>query len=160
MSTFYDAPNDYRNYLCHYGVPNMKRPHGLKYKKRGSSLREHRLNQVRKTGAIQDMDEERDRRIRESRAESHSQASEDHRYEEIARARAHDDEKRRRQEILNEHMRRETEERANTKGGNQSLSGDKKRLQNLINQTGVVTPGRHQAMYYQQQIKNRRRRRH
>ena len=24
MSTFYDAPNDYRNYLCHYGVKGMR----------------------------------------------------------------------------------------------------------------------------------------
>lgn len=163
MSTFYDSPNDYRNYLCHYGVKGMKRPHGLKYKKRGISLREHRLDQVlriRKTGALQDMNEDRDRRIRESRAESHSRASEDHRTEEISRARAHDDEKRRQQEILEEHMRQEAERRASTKGDNQSLSGDKKRLQNLVNQTGVITPGRHQAMYYQQQIRNRRRRRH
>ena len=24
MSTFYESPNDYRNYLCHYGVKGMK----------------------------------------------------------------------------------------------------------------------------------------
>ena len=24
MSTFYDSPNDYRNYLCHYGVKGMR----------------------------------------------------------------------------------------------------------------------------------------
>ena len=40
MSTF-EAPNDYRNYLCHYGVK------GMKWRKR-KTLREHRLDQVRK----------------------------------------------------------------------------------------------------------------
>lgn len=24
MSTFYEAPNDYRNYICHYGVKGMR----------------------------------------------------------------------------------------------------------------------------------------
>lgn len=36
MGTFY-SKNDYRNYLAHYGVKNMKRPHGLKYKTKKKS---------------------------------------------------------------------------------------------------------------------------
>lgn len=174
MSTFYDAPNDYRNYLCHYGVPNMKRPHGLKYKKRGTSLREHRLNQA-KTVTRQEAEQRRadqeeherlarehEARINNRRARRHQDLEETDRRREADRiaAERHDEKKRRQQEQLEFEMQREAERRANTKGGNQSLSGDKKHLQNLINQTGVVTPGRHQAMYYQQQIRNRRRRRH
>lgn len=31
MGTFYDAPNDYRNYLCHYGVK------GMRWKKRSNN---------------------------------------------------------------------------------------------------------------------------
>lgn len=173
MSTFYDAPNDYRSYLCHYGVPNMKRPHGLKYKKRGTSLREHRLNQV-KTATRQELeqrrsDQEHERLAREHEARINNRTAERHhdfeatnRRREADRiaAESHDEKKRRQQEQLEFEMQREAERRANTKGGNQSLSGNRKRLQNLINQTGVVTPGRHQAMYYQQQINSRRRRRH
>ena len=55
-------------------------------------------------------------------------------------------------------MRQEAERRANTKGG--SANDNSKRMQNFANQIGIMTRGRHQAMYHQQQIENRRRRRH
>lgn len=41
MSTFYDAPNDYRNYLCHYGVKGMK-------------WRKHRRSQMNKNFQLPD----------------------------------------------------------------------------------------------------------
>lgn len=172
MSTFYDSPNDYRNYLCHYGVPNMKRPHGLKYKKRGGSLRAHRLEQARKvSGGLRGLDEERERRLREREetrqiSNEHSVQDHAHRAERsdreayVRESQKHDEEKRRQQEIIEEHMRREAEQRANTKGGNNRIGGNSKIVQNLTNQLGIMTRGRHQAMYYQQQIENRRRRRH
>lgn len=170
MSTFYDSPNDYRNYLCHYGVPNMKRPHGLKYKKRGGSLRAHRMEQARKvSGGLRGLDEERERRLREreeARQIANEHSTQDHanraersdREAYLREVQRHDEEKRRQQEILEEHMRQEAERRANTKGG--SANDNSKRMQNFANQIGIMTRGRHQAMYHQQQIENRRRRRH
>jgi hypothetical protein len=60
MSTFYDAPNDYRNYLCHYGVK------GMKWRKRiGQTLREHRLEQARKVINGEQMSGEHEDRIRQ-----------------------------------------------------------------------------------------------
>lgn len=83
MSTFYDAPNDYRNYLCHYGVPNMKRPHGLKYKKRGTSLRAHRLEQVRKSISGREMTEDQhEREDQRRRDETSAERDRQHRINE------------------------------------------------------------------------------
>ena len=41
MGTFYDAPNDYRNYICHYGVKGMK--WGVRHDK-PSSGKTHKRN--------------------------------------------------------------------------------------------------------------------
>ena len=41
MSTFYESPNDYRNYLMHYGVKGMK-------------WRNHRRSQMSKFGRLEE----------------------------------------------------------------------------------------------------------
>lgn len=156
MSTFYDAPNDYRNYLCHYGIKGMNRPHGLKYKKRGSSLREHRLNQV-KTVTRQELEQrradqeherlagEQETRINNRRAERHHDFEEVNRRREADRiaAEKHDEDKRRRQQVLEEENRHRAEaeamERANTKAYHQTIHPLNKNLSRLADQ---VSPQR------------------
>ena len=60
MSTFYESPNDYRNYLCHYGVKGMRwRNHKSK------SLRDNRLAQMDIRGRLDGVrDEERRQHLR------------------------------------------------------------------------------------------------
>ena len=109
MSTF-EAPNDYRNYLMHYGVKGMK-------------WRNHRRSQMSKFGRL-DESSERDRaltereedtanrRTRRQRDQSHSQYYAEQFERERARREA---EKSREEEIRAEERRREAEERANIK---------------------------------------------
>ena len=169
MSTF-EAPNDYRNYLMHYGVKGMKwRNH-----RRSQMNPNYRLSSNRKTINDREMrqrhsDQEHEQsarnhqtRVDNINAERHHSAEDSHRRREADRlaAEKHDEEKRRQQEALERHRQHEAEVRANTKGGNQRVGRSTKIAQNLANQLGIMTPGRHQALYYQQQIENRRRRRH
>lgn len=62
MSTF-EAPNDYRNYLCHYGVK------GMKWRKGRKTLRDHRIEQVRKTINSEELTGEHENRIRQRETE-------------------------------------------------------------------------------------------
>lgn len=51
MSTFYDSPNDYRNYLCHYGVK------GMRWRNRSRRTDDlHNPNRWDYTGAHRDLD--------------------------------------------------------------------------------------------------------
>ena len=63
MSTFYESPNDYRNYLCHYGVK------GMKWRKGRKTLRDHRIEQVRKTINSEELTGEHENRIRQRETE-------------------------------------------------------------------------------------------
>lgn len=80
MSTFYDAPNDYRNYIHHSGVKGMKwDPSKKGPRKSVNSLRLRRIAQMRKTFNGRD------------ERESHHEAEEQRRRteEEAERARQH-----------------------------------------------------------------------
>ena len=115
MSTFYDSPNDYRNYLCHYGVKGMKRPSGLKYKTRGGkTLREHRLEQARKTINRDDLEQEVYRHVQDRRVETEHTKPERERQDRIAVQNSRREEKEREEEIRAEERRREEERRANS----------------------------------------------
>ena len=51
MSTFYDSPNDYRNYLCHYGVKGMKwRHHRRSQMQKNFQLPGHGVASTRNSG--------------------------------------------------------------------------------------------------------------
>lgn len=79
MSTFYDSPNDYRNYLCHYGVK------GMKWRKGRKSLREHRIEQVRKTINAEELTGEHENRVRQRETERRN--NEDHHESDTEQAR-------------------------------------------------------------------------
>lgn len=134
----------------------MKRPHGLKYKKRGGSLREHRLSQVKTVNRQEIEQRHSDReheqsarndqaRVNNIQAERHHSAEDSQRRREAARiaAEKHDEDKRRRQQILEEENRHRAEaearERANTKAYNQTIRPLNKNLSRLADQ---VSPQR------------------
>lgn len=113
MSTFYESPNDYRNYLCHYGVPNMKRPHGLKYKKRGGSLRAHRLEQARKVGLRDSREEDERRQFQSERDQAESDDRQARRERDNAIGQSspeHERQRRHEEKIREEEIRRRDQE--------------------------------------------------
>ena len=144
MSTFYDSPNDYRNYLCHYGVPNMKRPHGLKYKKRGGSLREHRLNQVYKNDFRNNKRDEYETLVNEEHRQR-SNNSENR----IDTVQERSEIKRRREEQMQLERQREDERLSGSKSSLAKLGRNKKRLQSLVDQINPDKNKEHRHIYYE-----------
>lgn len=157
MSTFYDSPNDYRNYLCHYGVKRMNRPHGLKYKKRGGSLRAHRLEQVRKVypwDRVREVnDENRARHEEREAADRRSSGEEYNQYRE---------DKLRRQEQIETERQREQERIAGMKARGQTVTSNVKKNQNLLRQVGALddSSNNHRMVGLMNQRGRVRRRRH
>ena len=127
MSTF-EAPNDYRNYLCHYGVKGMKWRN-----RRSTSLRAHRLEQARKLypwDRVREVnDENRARHEEREAADRRSSGEEYNQYREN---------KLRRQEQIETERQREQERIAGMKAHGQAVTSNIKRNQNLMRQVGAL----------------------
>lgn len=152
MSTFYDSPNDYRNYLCHYGVKGMKWRN-----RRKTSLRAHRLEQARKVYPWDRVREANDEnRTRHEERESADRRSSGEEYRQSREDKIH------RQEQIETERQREQERIAGMKGRGQTVASNVKKNQNLLRQVGVLndSSNHHSMVGLMNQRGRVRRRRH
>lgn len=151
MSTFYESPNDYRNYLMHYGVK------GMKWRKGRKSLREHRIEQAIKAypwNRVREVnDENRARHEEREAADRRSSGEEYNQYREN---------KLRRQEQIETERQREQERIAGMKAHGQTVAPNAKRIQNLLRQVGALddSSNYHRVVGLTNQTGRVRRRRH
>jgi hypothetical protein len=135
----------------------MNRPHGLKYKKRGGSLRANRLEQLRKTGIRESVRTAQDNAERERieqeqrRTESEHRSDARHQAEmrERDRIRVEAERARRRnlKEEREEQIRRDQERIAGMKARGQAVTSNIKKNQNLMRQVGVTgNSSKHHSM--------------
>jgi hypothetical protein len=156
MSTFYDSPNDYRNYLCHYGVKGMKWRN-----RRNTSLRAHRLEQARKVypwDRVREVNDENrarheEREAADRRSNRRSSGEEYNQYRE---------DKLRRQEQIETERQREQERIAGMKARGQTVTSNVKKNQNLLRQVGALddSSNNHRMVGLMNQRGRVRRRRH